>query len=84
MRVVPLCLDSDPSLVPLVSQPGVDFSEIYDNHDPEDFSFWSENQAKRISNAIKQGLDVDYSPELVVADANIGVLANRIIASKDI
>lgn len=100
MRIVPLCLDSDPSLIPLscktpnvtyqleslssVDDQGKDEDPEVDGRDPDDFSFWSERQAKRISAAIKQIFDVEYAPEVVVADANLTALANRILLSKEI
>lgn len=93
MRVVPLCLDSDPSLVPIScklitpSIPDSESSSITDeseDRDPDDFSFWSERQAKRICMVIKQTFDVEYVPEVVVADANLTALANRILLSKQI
>jgi phosphatidylethanolamine N-methyltransferase len=55
-----------------------------EDRDPDDFTFWSERQAKRISAAIKQVFDVDYAPEVVVADANLTTLANRILVSKEL
>ncbi|KAF5376745.1 hypothetical protein D9615_007890 [Tricholomella constricta] len=121
MHVVPLCLDLDPSLIPLSCKPllkpsqngfpganaemngdsggddgaesgGADTKEADDDdddpeadlRDPDDFSFWSEKQAKRICAAIQQVFDVEYAPEVVVADANITALANRILLSKEI
>jgi phosphatidylethanolamine N-methyltransferase len=89
MHIVTLCLDSDPSLVPLcskISEPGNkvangDSPEI-ESRDPDDFRFWSERQAKRICRAIKEALDVDYAPEVVVAHANLSALAHRILLSK--
>jgi phosphatidylethanolamine N-methyltransferase len=102
VKIVPLCLDSDPSLIPLsckTPEEGnrsalltsdspsdsarVD-SESDQDRDPDDFSFWSERQAKRICAAIKQIFDVEYAPEVVVADANLTTLANRILVSKEI
>ncbi|KAJ7607468.1 phosphatidylethanolamine N-methyltransferase [Roridomyces roridus] len=102
MRVVPLCLDSDPSLTPLsckvpsTPRPGDaatagattddehSTSATEDHRDPDDFTFWSEKQAKRICGAIKQTFDVEYAPEVVVADANLSALARRILISKEI
>ncbi|KAJ2919580.1 hypothetical protein MD484_g828, partial [Candolleomyces efflorescens] len=104
MHVVPLCLDSDPSLIPLscktpstpsvmtsASLPSDDATATsiiadheQEDRDPDDFTFWSERQAKRISAAIKQVFDVDYAPEVVVADANLTTLANRILVSKEL
>ena len=116
MRVVPLCLDSDPSLIPLTCkraasgsfsttlQPsqasessdsetkansglgadnGLEADVDPDERDPDDFSFWSEKQAERICGAIKQAFGVEYAPEVVVADANLTTLANRILLSKE-
>ncbi|KDR78306.1 hypothetical protein GALMADRAFT_245423 [Galerina marginata CBS 339.88] len=62
----------------------VEGGEDQEDRDPDDFSFWSERQAKRICAAIKQIFDVDYAPEVVVADANLTTLANRILVSKEI
>ncbi|KAJ7153467.1 phosphatidylethanolamine N-methyltransferase [Mycena crocata] len=102
MRVVPLCLDSDPSLIPLSCKvpqtphmPRLDVSganpapphqddDSPDDRDPDDFTFWSERQARRICSAIKQTFDVEYAPEVVVADANLSALARRILLSKEI
>jgi phosphatidylethanolamine N-methyltransferase len=123
MRIVPLCLDSDPSLIPLSckqadsqltprnAHPETFFADSeqvphfdrdkhpghsdeaepelndpdnspLEDRDPDDFSFWSERQAKRICSVIKQTFDVEYAPEVVMADANLTLLANRILLSK--
>ena len=82
MHIVPLCLDSDPSLIPQSCKG--DTAEAEDGRDPDDFRFWSERQAKRISLAIEQAFDVELTPEVIVADANIGALANRILTSKEL
>ncbi|EIN05166.1 hypothetical protein PUNSTDRAFT_146058 [Punctularia strigosozonata HHB-11173 SS5] len=89
MRIVTLCLDSDPSLIPLSCKTGESRQEDTADSDQEvrdqdDFRFWSERQAKRISSAIKQAFDVEYAPEVIVADANVSSLANRILVSKEI
>lgn len=82
MRLVVLALDSDPSLVPLSSRASGAADE--DGRDPDDFRFWSERQAQRIAKAIQQVFHVEYSPEVIVADANVSALANRILVSKEI
>ena len=99
MRIVPLCLDSDPSLIPIsckvektLSQDNAGLllasdtipDETDDEYRNDDFSFWSEQQAKRISTSIKQIFDVEYAPEVIVADANLMALAKRILVSKKI
>ncbi|KAI0028570.1 phospholipid methyltransferase-domain-containing protein [Vararia minispora EC-137] len=79
LRVVPLCLDSDPSLVPLSCLPG---PLPLDSRDPDDFRFWSERQAARIAGAIRQMFGVEYTPDVVLADANLTALSQRILAGK--
>ena len=83
MHIVPLCLDSDPSLIPQ-SCKDEDVVGLSDGRDPDDFRFWSERQAKRISLAIEQTFDVELTPEVVVAHANISALAHRILTSKEL
>lgn len=93
MRIVPFCLDSDPSLIPISCKaektPSQDNNaassdETDDDYRNDDFSFWSEQQAKRITMCIKQIFDVEYAPEVIVADANLMTLAKRILVSKEI
>lgn len=84
VHIVPLCLDSDPYLMPLscggTQEPADSGSDV--SRDVDDFSFWSERQAKRICSAIEQAFGVEYAPEVVMADANLTALANRILVSK--
>ena len=84
MRIVPLCLDSDPSLIPRSCMTDTLETLSPVDHDPDDFSFWSESQAKRICTAIEQAFGVEYAPEVIVADANLTTLANRILLSKSL
>jgi phosphatidylethanolamine N-methyltransferase len=65
------------------SGPGSSASAWYDVHD-DDFKFWSERQAKRISYAISQVLSIEFAPEVIVADANVTALTKRILASKEL
>ena len=81
-RIVPLCLDSDPSLIPISCQQGGEESTSADARDPDDFRFWSERQARRISSVIEQIFGVKYVPEVIIGDANLTALANRIVVSK--
>ncbi|CAL1698213.1 unnamed protein product [Somion occarium] len=86
-RIVPLCLDSDPSLIPdscktaLGLDPNVTDDE---QRDPDDFRFWSEKQAKRISVAIQQTFGVELTQEVIIADANLSTLANRTLVAKEL
>lgn len=84
--IVPLCLDSDPDLIPLscggTQEPADTDSAV--TRDMDDFSFWSEQQAKRICYVVKQAFGVEYAPDVVMADANLTALANRILVSKQL
>src|SRR5258708_3826507 len=65
-RIIPLCLDSDPSLIPISCQQGEDGVTVNgDARDLDDFRFWSERQAKRISMVIEQIFDVEYVPAVI-------------------
>lgn len=52
--------------------------------DPDDFRFWSEDQAERISKAIQEAFAVELTPEVIIADANVSALANRILVSRNL
>jgi len=89
--IIPLCLDNDPRLIPMscggTCDASVDVDKDHasdDARDPDDFSFWSERQAKRICTAVKQAFNVEYAPEVIVADANLTRLAHRIMVSKQL
>jgi phosphatidylethanolamine N-methyltransferase len=87
VRVVPLCLDNDPSLVPLSClPPDAAPAEAPDGapRDPDDFRFWSEGQAARIAGAIRQMFALEYTPDVVLADANLSALSQRILAGKKV
>ncbi|KAI0262700.1 phospholipid methyltransferase-domain-containing protein [Gloeopeniophorella convolvens] len=102
-HVVPLCLDSDPSLIPLSlktapavantigssasdedAHDGGGSADDGGNGDPDDFRFWSEQQAWRIARAVRETFGVEYATDVIVADANLSALAQRIIASLQI
>ena len=88
-RIVTLCLDSDPSLIPVSCKDSSHSSddgspEDEDGRDPDDFRFWSENQAVRISKAIQQAFNVELTPEVVIADANLSALTNRVLVAHDL
>lgn len=86
-HIVTLCLDSDPSLIPeSCKESPIDASAPEDQmgRDPDDFRFWSEAQAVRISKAIQQAFGVELNPEVIIADANLGALVNRILVARDL
>lgn len=85
MKMVVLCLDSDPSLIPAsASSDPTEDGPLPASRDADDFRFWSERQAKRIATAINEAFDVEYAPEVIIGDANISSLANRILESREI
>ena len=79
-----LALDSDPSLVPRSSALSGMSASADGDDDDYNFRFWSERQAQRIAYAIRAVLDVEFAPEVIVADANISTLTRRILASKQL
>ncbi len=84
-HIVTLCLDSDPSLIPTSCKAADSTTEEgEDARDPEDFRFWSEDQAERISKAIQQAFDVELTPEVVIADANLSALTNRVLVARSL
>ncbi|KAF8467027.1 phosphatidylethanolamine N-methyltransferase [Russula ochroleuca] len=83
-HVVPLCLDGDPSLIPSSTKHTNETVEDSEDNsgDPDDFRFWSARQAWRIARAVREMFGVEYAPDIVVADANLTALAERIVASQ--
>ena len=90
MKIVVLCLDSDPALIPAAATHsngkanGDDQTTEDTERQPDDFRFWSEKQAARIALCIKHSFEVEYAPEVVVADANVGSLARKILVSREL
>jgi phosphatidylethanolamine N-methyltransferase len=90
MRIVVLCLDSDPALIPSAATPSGKALDIDEQagedreRQPDDFRFWSEKQAERIALCIKHAFGVEYAPEVVVADANVASLTRKILVSREL
>ncbi|VDB92197.1 unnamed protein product [Peniophora sp. CBMAI 1063] len=116
-RVVPLCLDQDPRLVPLSTLPdsarararsplsqasdnsgetddgkeqgevegeGEGEAEADEGRDPDDFRFWDKAQAVRISKAAAAMFGLELAPAVIMADANLSALAQRIVAGLNV
>ncbi len=82
--IIPWCLDSDPSLLPVsLTQPRRIPDDDRGGSD-DDFRFWSDSQAKRIAASIQAAFGVECSYEVILADANVSTLANRILAMKEL
>ncbi|PWN52329.1 hypothetical protein IE53DRAFT_367294 [Violaceomyces palustris] len=50
--------------------------------DPDDFTIWNVDQARKISSAIRQAFDVDFSQEVIVAEANVRRLARDVVQAR--
>lgn len=61
-----------------------DDDDIVDGHDPDDFSIMDENQARRITSLCEMAFGVQISVDVVVADANVGVLARRVVGARSL
>lgn len=56
-----------------------------DGHgDDDDFVIMTENQAKRIAHLAEMAFGVELSPDVVVAEANVGSLARRIVGARSL
>jgi phosphatidylethanolamine N-methyltransferase len=91
LRTVTFALDLDPSISPQTSLPIIrsyrpstpsDTTVKIETVDPEDFTIMSEDQASMISQAIKLTFDVDLGVEVVIADANVGRLAETVMEAR--
>ena len=52
--------------------------------DPDDFVIMSETQAKRIGSMAELAFGVQLSPDVVIADANVGALARRVMGARSL
>lgn len=51
---------------------------------PDDFTLMDEKQAKRIASLANLSFDVDLSTDVVIADANVGALARRVLGARSL
>ena len=58
--------------------------EIEIDEEDDDFIIMSEKQAKRIVQLIQAAFQVELSMDVVVADANVGALARRILGARSL
>lgn len=52
--------------------------------DTDDFTIWDRAQAARISSAIKWAFDIELSPEVIIAEANITRLALDVVEGRQV
>ncbi|KZV93634.1 phosphatidylethanolamine N-methyltransferase [Exidia glandulosa HHB12029] len=80
LQIVRWCLNNDPLLIPASCGQSTPTGE--ESAEQDDFRFWNESQAERIASIIHQAVGVEYTAEVIIADANVTSLSRRIIASK--
>jgi len=68
----------------LASLKEINESETEIDEEDDDFIIMSEKQAKRIVNLIQAAFEVDISMDVVVAEANVGALARRILGARSL
>ena len=82
------CLDGDASFIPGSTKHNINGTadDSGDNDgDPDDFRFWSTvvtRQAWRIAHTVREMFGIEYVPDVVVADASLTPLAERIMTSR--
>ncbi len=59
-------------------------SDSSDGRDPDDFAIMSEIQAKRIVSLSEMAFEVELSADVVIADANVGALARRVMGARSL
>ncbi|KAF8330188.1 phospholipid methyltransferase-domain-containing protein [Cantharellus anzutake] len=84
LRIIPWCLDSDPSLLPASATRSRRTGDNDRVESDDDFRFWSEAQAKRIAVCINAAFGVECSHEVILGEANVSALANRILAMREL
>ena len=81
LRIVRWCLDNDPELMPKAALSVGNSSDGAGEQD-DDFRFWDGTQAQRIADIVRLAVGVEYSAQVIIADANVTSLARMIVASK--
>jgi len=61
-----------------------DQKEEEDLTNPDDFTLMDEKQAKRIVSLASMSFGVELSPDVVIADANVGALARRVLGARSL
>lgn len=55
-----------------------------DEPDDDDFAIMTETQARRIVSLCEMAFDVEMTMDVVVAEANVGALARRVVAARSL
>lgn len=54
------------------------------SEDPDDLTFWSHTQVEHIANGVRDAFHVEFSPEVIMADANTAQLARNIVVARQL
>ncbi|TIB94206.1 hypothetical protein E3Q19_00520 [Wallemia mellicola] len=85
-RSVAFALDCEPTLVPSASwhhlPEDTPLDEARKMQDEDDMVIMNDTQAKRIALAIKEAHDVDFTPAVIIADANLSRLTQRVLDTR--
>ena len=74
----------DEQVVPDLSSDTDTDAHAEDGRDPDDFVIMNEDQAKRIKAMCEQAFDVELSTDVIIADANVSVIAKRVLGAKSL
>lgn len=87
-EIVRLALDSSYSYLPRSQTGRPEREDIPDgknnDSDPDDFTIWDVKQAQRIATAIYYCFDIEFTSEVVVAEANVRKLANDVVEARQV
>lgn len=68
----------------LADSPPPQDANAYRSEDPDDLVFWRHDQVRHIAAGIQDAFGVEFSPEVIVADANLATLACNIVAARQL
>lgn len=87
-EIVRLALGSSYTYLPRSSTGRPESEDVPDGRDsdsdPDDFTIWDVKQAQRIAKAIYYCFDIEFTSEVVVAEANVRKLANDVVEARQV
>jgi phosphatidylethanolamine N-methyltransferase len=87
-EIVRLALGSSYAYLPRSSTGRPESENVPDGRDsdsdPDDFTIWDVKQAQRIAKAIYYCFDIEFTSEVVVAEANVRKLANDVVQARQV
>ncbi|UZJ56933.1 hypothetical protein CBS101457_006253 [Exobasidium rhododendri] len=87
-RIIQYALNSSYAYLPRSQSGRPEAQDVPDGRrsdsDPDDFTIWDVKQARRIAKGIYFTFDIEFTSEVIVAEANIRKLANDVIQARQI